>query len=65
MAADRLAEAADGLRRLGCTVDDDAAVPMTDGEVVVSASGPENAECAVTKVPGVKAVHPDSDVTLY
>ena len=60
-----MTEAADGIRRLGCTVDADAAVPMTDDEVVLPASGPPSVERAVAKVPGVKAVHPDSDLTLY
>jgi hypothetical protein len=32
---------------------------------VLSVSGPDGAEQEVARVPGVKSVHPDSDLTLY
>ena len=64
VAADKVKEAAEHLRRLGCNVTPEAAVPMDD-DTVIPVSGPDDAEREVARVPGVKAVHPDSDLTLY
>lgn len=63
IAADQLTEATERLRRLGCTVAPEAAVPMED-DTVLSVSGPEEREPDLAVLPGVKAVHPDSDFTL-
>ena len=52
------------LRTLGCEVTPEAAVPV-DGDSVVPVSGPHTLERDVAQVPGVKSVHPDSDLTLY
>jgi hypothetical protein len=64
IAADKVAEAAEHIRHLGCSVAPEAAVSV-DHDTVVPVSGPEHAQEKVRRVPGVKAVHPDSDLTLY
>lgn len=64
IAADQLAEVTERLRGLGCKVTPDAAVPIDD-DTVVPVSGPQERERDLAGLPGVKAVHPDSDLTLY
>ena len=64
IAADKVNDAAEQFRRLGCSVTLATAVPMDD-EIVLPVAGPDHVEGAVARVPGVKAVHPDSDLTLY
>ena len=56
VAADKVTEAAEHLRRLGCSVTPEAAVPIED-DAVLPVSGPDGAEQEVARVPGVKAVH--------
>lgn len=64
VAAGRLSEVTEHLRHLGCNVTPEAAVPIDD-DAVLPVSGPEERERDLGDVPGVKAVHPDSDLTLY
>jgi hypothetical protein len=61
---EQLPAVADKLRKLGCEVKPEAAVPI-DHDTVLPVSGPETVERELPKVPGVKSVHPDSDLTLY
>jgi hypothetical protein len=65
VAASQLAEVTERLRHLGCSVTPEAAVPMDDDDAVVPVVGPEEREGDLGRVPGVKAVHPDSDLTLF
>lgn len=64
MAADTVNEAVEQLRRLGCRVEPEAAVSIDD-DAVLPVSGPDEAGREIARVPGVKAVHPDSNLTLY
>ena len=62
----RLSAVVAELRARGCEAQTEAAVPMDDErEIVIPVSGPSDKERELTEVPGVKSVHPDSDVTLY
>jgi hypothetical protein len=65
VAAGQLDEVTERLRDLGCRVTPEAAVPMEDDDAVVPVTGPEGREAALGKVPGVKAIHPDSELTLF
>lgn len=62
--AGQVAEATESLRRLGCEVSAEAAVPV-DGDTVLPVSAPEECTTKLKEQPGVKAVHPDSEITLY
>ena len=62
--AEQVAEATESLRRLGCEVSSDAAVPV-DGDTVLPVSAPDECAPKLSEQPGVKAVHPDSEITLY
>jgi hypothetical protein len=65
VAAGQLAAVTERLRHLGCSVMPEAAVPMDDDDAVVPVAGPEGREGDLAQVPGVKAVHPDSELTLF
>nr|ASV46956.1 selenophosphate-dependent tRNA 2-selenouridine synthase [uncultured bacterium] len=41
------------------------AVPMGEGEVVVAATGPRDLPARLRGAPGVRGVHPNSELTLY
>jgi len=62
--ASQLKATVSALRALGCEVQPEAAVPV-DGDAVIPVSGPPKVESRLRKVPGVTAVHDDSDLTLY
>lgn len=64
IAAEKLVEAAERIRRLDCDVNEDLAVPLGE-DVILPVSGPGDVDRQVAGIPGVKAVHPDSDLTLY
>jgi hypothetical protein len=64
VAPERVTDVTAALRSLGCQVTPEAAVPV-DGDSVVPVSGPDTLEREVANVPGVKALHPDSDLTMY
>ena len=64
IARDRLEAVTARLRALGCQVVLEAVVPIDD-DVVLPASGPKGVEREIARIPGVRAVHPDSDFTMY
>lgn len=50
----------------GVTISDSVAmIPMDDGDVVVEVEGPADLPQRVKGTPGVKEVHPSSEMTLY
>lgn len=65
VAAGQLAEVTERLRLLGCSVTPEAAVTMDDDDAVLPVTGPEAREGDLGEVPGVKAIHPDSELTLF
>ena len=53
------------LADMSCHVDDGAGPIEVDDDVVIEVEGPSDLVDRGQSIPGVKAIHPSSDYTLY